>query len=180
MTEYPNYFSQKVLLSLGSNIGDSRLIILKAIDSLDKIEGISVLKISSFYETEPFGFVEQANFINVSVLLETLLLPFELLKICKQIEFSLGRKQRPRWYEREIDIDIVLFADLSINSDILVLPHPQMHLRRFVLQPSAEIAPEMQHPVLKRSVASLFANCSDVLKVEITNIEDISEHILTD
>ncbi|MFA6451766.1 MAG: 2-amino-4-hydroxy-6-hydroxymethyldihydropteridine diphosphokinase [bacterium] len=139
-------FQETVILSLGSNLGDSKINILKAI-SLLKEKGFSVSDISSFYKTSPVGKTDQPDFINCAIIGSTLLLPHELLAVCKEIETILGRDQKsPHWSARIIDIDIIFFGCRKIKSPDLTVPHPMFAGRLFVLMPVAEIAPDFALP----------------------------------
>lgn len=143
-------------LSLGSNLGDRVANLRQAIHQLD---GLGVVQaVSSFYETEPVEVMqEQPWFLNCIVALETELDPRELLDRILALELTMGRRRIEPKGPRTIDIDIVLFGDAVINSPELTVPHPGMQQRRFVLEPLAEIAAEIQHPVLKRSARELLA-----------------------
>jgi 2-amino-4-hydroxy-6-hydroxymethyldihydropteridine diphosphokinase len=142
-----------VYLSLGSNLGDREAHLRDAIASL-KRKG-KVLSISSFYETEPVEFMDQAWFLNCAVALETTQTPDQLMGAILNIERELGRQRIQRKGPRIIDIDILLFSDRIIDSKELTVPHPAMHQRRFVLEPLAEIAPDARHPQLKKTIREL-------------------------
>ncbi len=154
-------------LSLGSNLGDRLGYIRKAADSISKISGVTVARLSSVYETDPFGVTNQPRFLNTAVGLTTSLPPSELLGALKATETSLGRVRRERWREREIDIDIVFYDQMLLESDELTIPHPGAHLRRFVLLPIAEIAPEFIHPVFNKSVRQLLDACGDKSEIRL-------------
>ena len=142
-----------VYLSLGSNIGDRESHLRDAISRLEKKGRIK--SIASFYETEPVEFTDQARFLNCALALETEEAPEQLMESVLHIEQEMGRKRQQDKGPRTIDIDILLFSDTIIDSPKLTIPHPAMHERRFVLQPLAEIAPEVRHPVLKKTIREL-------------------------
>ncbi len=154
-----------VLLSLGSNLGAKVIKIQQAIDYLKNNKILENIKVSSFYETEPVGFKKQPNFLNCAIVGKTNLTPFELLEVCKKIEKELGRKERPKWHEREIDLDIILYGNKILNTEFLSLPHPQAEKRKFVLLPANEIAPELVFPNHNKTVNQLLQNCSDNSRV---------------
>lgn len=151
----------KVLLSLGSNLGSRTDNIKNAIHLLESRNVLENLKISSFYETEPVGYKEQPNFINVAVIGETNLSPENLLDACKSIEQSLGRQNRPKWHEREIDLDIILYDSKIIDTEGLKIPHPQLTQRRFVLVPANEIASKWIVPTVNKTIAEILQECTD-------------------
>lgn len=136
----------QVFLSLGSNMGTREEYLKKAINLLDKDLSIDVKKLSSIYETEPFGDVEQDNFLNMVIEVETSLTPEELLKSAMKIEKDLDRVRTIRWGPRTVDIDILLYGDKEVNTDDLIIPHAGIAMRAFVLVPLLEIAPEVKLP----------------------------------
>lgn len=154
-------------LLLGSNLGDKRGIISRAISEIDTRIG-SVVKQSSFYASEPWGFEALEDFINAVVEVETFLNPGEILHEILEIEKATGRtRSRSQAYaSRVLDIDILFYDDLIMESDNLFVPHPRMHLRRFTLMPLNEIAPALVHPLFKKSVATLLEECTDRLFVK--------------
>jgi len=142
-----------VYLSLGSNVGDRENHLRDAMARL----GIEdrVASVSSLYETEPVEFASQPWFLNCAVAVATTKMPEVLMAALLHIEQEMGRMRTQKKGPRTIDIDILLCGDTILNSTQLTIPHPAMHERRFVLEPLAEIAPEAQHPVLKRTVREL-------------------------
>lgn len=145
--------SQLVYLSLGSNIGDRQTHLREAVGELETLGRVA--SVSSFYETEPVEFTEQAWFLNCAVALETTKKPEQVLEGILQLEQQMGRQRLQKKGPRTLDIDILLFADAILDLPELTIPHPAMHLRRFVLEPLAEIAPEAQHPALKKTIREL-------------------------
>ena len=156
-------------IGFGSNIGDRLTHIQNAIHTLSKTEGVILQKISSVYKTDPVGYEAQAHFLNGVAAIQTDLPPLSLLHALKDIETAIGRKHRIRWGPREIDLDILIYGDLRLQTEKLVIPHPEMHLRRFVLVPLAEITPDLVHPVFQETIHALLERLEDdksVLKKE--------------
>jgi 2-amino-4-hydroxy-6-hydroxymethyldihydropteridine diphosphokinase len=148
-----------VLLSLGSNTGNSSRNLKDAIGYLHSMNSTDVVKISSVYKTAPWGKTDQSDFLNQSVLISTYLTVVELMENILSIEKQMGRVREEKWGPRIIDIDIILFGDEVVSSAQVVVPHPFMQERKFVLEPSLEIAAEMVHPVLNKTVAQLLVSC---------------------
>jgi 2-amino-4-hydroxy-6-hydroxymethyldihydropteridine diphosphokinase len=145
--------SARVYLSLGSNVGDRASQLRDAQARLNAAGRI--VKVSSFFETEPVDFTNQPWFLNCAVELETTRTPQQLMAKILRIEKEMGRRRAQKKGPRSIDIDILLFGDETISSPELTIPHPAMHERRFVLEPLAEIASEARHPMLNKTVREL-------------------------
>ncbi|SNZ06486.1 2-amino-4-hydroxy-6-hydroxymethyldihydropteridinediphosphokinase [Persephonella hydrogeniphila] len=150
---------EKVFLALGSNISDKESYIKKAVDKLS--EFVKDIQIAPVYVSKAVGFEDQPDFYNTVIKGFTQLDPFELFKMTKNIEKELGRVERFRWGPREIDIDILFYGNLILDTEYLVIPHPRLHERDFVLQPLFDIEPEFIHPVLKKTVKELLFNLRD-------------------
>lgn len=133
-------------VGLGSNLGDREQTIRRAFDELTRTPGVSDAACSSLYYSEPWGFVEQPPFVNAVARLSTALGPIELYCALRRIEGLLGRTRTFRWGPREIDLDLLLHGDLQINRRGLIVPHPSMHERAFVLAPLGELFPEYRSP----------------------------------
>jgi len=145
----------RAYIGLGSNMGEREKYLARAVDALGATPGVEVVKVSSFYETEPVGYTDQPMFVNAAVAVDTTLSPVELLRETQRIENALGRVRSIRWGPRTIDIDILLYGDEVVNTKELTVPHPLMHERGFVLAPLAEVAPDAVHPVLRLTVREL-------------------------
>ena len=158
-------------IGLGSNLGDRARNIRKALKMLNKADGVSVLAISSLYETEPEGYEDQGWFVNAVAQINTDSSPNELLGLCKKIEREMGRKKTVRWGPREIDLDILLYDRLRLNSPNLVIPHPRMRQRAFVLAPLAEIDGSILHPVLDKTIEALLVELQTTKSVQKINNE---------
>lgn len=149
--------TKRLYLSLGTNLGNKRENLTRAIELLSLALG-KCIAVSQFIETAPWGFDSENSFLNCVAAFDTALAPMQLLDMTESIERELGRTQKSNnghYRDRIIDIDILLYGDNIIVSDRLTIPHPLMHKRDFVLEPLAEIAPETQHPVLHKSIKQL-------------------------
>lgn len=154
-----------VALGLGSNLGDRKENLLRATSEIAEAIG-KIIRISPFFETEPWGFQAKEQFLNMALIAETELVPEDILETIKSIETGMGRLSHGRKYEsRTIDIDILLYDSTIIKRKDLIVPHPHMHDRKFVLAPLSEIAGEMIHPVFKKSISELLASCSDTCSI---------------
>ena len=152
-----------VIIGIGSNLGDRALNCEKALEGISGFSDIA--RVSSFYETEPVGKEDQPGFINCVAEIETELQPHELLGRLKAVEKNLGRERIEKWGPRTIDLDIIFYGDRIIDDSELCVPHPEAHLRRFVLEPLSEIAPGLMHPVLHATVSDLLSRLNDSKKV---------------
>ena len=155
-----------VYIALGTNLGERKANLRAAITSMPP--EVNVLAESHVYETPPWGYEDQPAFLNMVVKAETGLEPEPLLTYLKQIEAELGREQNFRWGPRLIDLDILFYDDLIIESPPLVIPHPRLHERGFVLVPLADVAADYVHPVLGEFVWELLS------KADVSGIEPLS------
>lgn len=142
-------------IGLGSNLDDRFSYLQKAVELIEQSSLCRIIKISSVYETKPFGIKDQGNFLNGVIAIETELELHALLDFLKGIEQQLGRKKREKWECREIDLDILFFDDLVYSDERVTVPHPYIPVRDFVLVPLCEIAPGFFHPVLQKSICDI-------------------------
>jgi 2-amino-4-hydroxy-6-hydroxymethyldihydropteridine diphosphokinase len=155
--------SQNIIyLGLGTNLGDRQENLLTAVDLLSP--KVSVLAQSPIYQTPPWGYTDQADFLNQVIKAETKLRPTALLRYLKKIEKRVGRTATFRWGPREIDIDILFYADRVIKRKKLTIPHPRVHQRAFMLVPLADLSPELHHPVSGKTIAQLLTevDCTEI------------------
>lgn len=148
-------FWHTAYIALGSNLGDKQAYLDGAVDALGRTEGCRVETVSSYLATEPYGGVEQDEFLNGCLRLRTLLTPQELLDELHRIEQDAHRERLIHWGPRTLDLDLLLYDDAVFETETLIVPHVEMELRDFVLRPMAEIAPNLRHPVLKRTMTQL-------------------------
>lgn len=149
-------------LGLGSNKNEPRLQIDKAIVEIKKLSFFKVLKVSPYYESKPQEVEEQDDFINAAILIDTSLPLRESFSALKDIENRIGNDKPFRYGPRKIDIDILLFDNQIVNFKDLIVPHPKMHMRDFVLKPLLDIFAEGRHPLFKKTVSELFNNLPNV------------------
>ncbi|QOY37489.1 2-amino-4-hydroxy-6-hydroxymethyldihydropteridine diphosphokinase [Anaerobacillus isosaccharinicus] len=150
-----------VFISLGSNMGN-RLEFLKfGVKCLDENVNISIKRYSSIYETAPVGLLDQADFFNMVVEIETFLTPLELLKYTQEVQKKAGRKFNIRWGPRTLDLDILMYNQENIEMDVLTVPHPRMYERGFVIIPLREIAPSLYFSSVKKTIQQVYQELLD-------------------
>lgn len=150
----------RVFLGLGSNMGDRKAYLDGAVQGLKEADQVSLIKISSYRETPPYGMVDQDPFLNAVVEIETTLAPYPLLDLCQSLEQAAGRVRKVHWGPRTLDVDILFYDREILGLDRLAVPHPDLVNRAFVLEPMAELAPNFIHPVNKLTMAK----CLEVLE----------------
>jgi 2-amino-4-hydroxy-6-hydroxymethyldihydropteridine diphosphokinase len=148
-------------IGFGSNVGDRLTHIQQGLRCLSKAADVLLTAVSSLYETEPVGYAAQEWFLNGVAAIETDQPPHQLLALLKHVEKQIGRQQRSLQGPRELDLDLLIYNQSCINTPDLVVPHPKMHQRRFVLIPFAEIAPDTIHPILKQNIQTLLGESTD-------------------
>ena len=151
-------------MHLGSNIGDRKVHIARAIQMIEESIG-PIWASSAYYETEAWGKGDQDDFINIALEVEHYMTPNQILKTVNRIEDDLGRERKEKWGARTIDIDIIFVEDIVVDTDKLTLPHKWMEKRNFVLYPMVEIAESFIHPVLNKTLAELLEECEDTTKI---------------
>jgi len=152
-------------IGIGSNQGDRVFNCKKALRDISNWQYGKILKVSSWYETEPWGMKEQERFINAVVKISTLCSAFEVLDFLKYTEQKLGKEKLTKWGPRSIDLDLLFFNQDIIETEELVVPHPYLHMRRFVLQPMVELEPQWIHPVFQKPVNYLLKTLKDNSRV---------------
>jgi len=148
-------------IGVGSNLGDKLDNCRKAIELVDNIEGCTVMKQSGFYRTEPVGVTSQDWYVNGVICVETGLSAQNLLRSLLSIETGMGRVRKQRWESRIIDLDILLYGHHVIDEKNLIIPHPRMHIRRFVIMPMVQLDPDLVHPVLGRTMSELLDDLAE-------------------
>lgn len=159
----------QVYLLLGGNLGDRILNLSSALQAIQDRIGEIELK-SAVYETKAWGVEKQPDYLNLVVVVKTELKPIEILNKTQKIEQELGRKRLEKWGARTMDIDILFIDNEVLNTERLTIPHPLINVRKFVLLPLLEIAPNFIHPIFKDSIKNLYLKCDDRLLVEKLNI----------
>ena len=152
---------------LGSNLGERESLLKKAITMIGESCG-DIVNLSKIYETEPWGFVAENNFLNQVIMIKTKLGPHDLLKELLSIETVLGRQRdetKKGYSSRPMDLDVLYYDDLIVDEEDLILPHPRLHQRRFTLLPLCDIAPDFEHPVFKKTNEALLEECEDTSEV---------------
>lgn len=147
----------KVFLGLGSNVGESEVNLRTAIKLIEKNKQVVLINNSSLYETKPYGPVSQNNFYNLVVEIKTEYSPTDLFDFLKEVEQKIGREPAERWGPRSIDIDILLYSDVVVHSEVITIPHKDMLNRDFVLLPLLEIEPDIVHPELHKKVNEIMS-----------------------
>src|SRR5690625_662184 len=145
----------RVYVALGTNIEPREQYLQDALELLTKDKRVNILKKSSIYQTVPVGYTDQPDFLNMVIEIDTSLIAIDLLDVCQEIEENLGRKRTIRYGPRTIDLDILVYNQEDRQSERLIIPHPRMHERAFVLVPLREIAPKLDVPKIKKQVVDL-------------------------
>lgn len=154
-------------IGIGSNIDEPLEKCRQAVYELSRSYGVLLLKKSSLYLTEPWGSEDQPDFINLAVAVETSISAESLLELCKKIERKLGRQPSWKWGPRAIDLDLLLYGQSIIKKQGIELPHPRLHLRRFVLEPLLELQPDLIHPLYRKHLAYFLWQLGEEQKVEL-------------
>ncbi len=166
MTQITPPTAPDIFIGLGSNLGDREKNLIRALKALEE-EGVQIHRLSGLYETEPVGFAQQPDFLNLVAGIATSLSPLQLLSCLLEIEQRLGRIRKIHWGARTIDLDLLCFQHIIRQEEPLILPHPRLHERRFVLIPFAEIAAGYHVAGLNASVRELLQVCADAHTVRL-------------
>lgn len=159
-------FWHEAYIGVGSNMGDKKAYLDQAVAALDSTCDCCVEKVSTYLVTEPYGGVEQDDFLNACLMVKTLLSPEELLDRLHEIEQDAHRERIIHWGPRTLDLDILLYDDLVMETDDLIIPHIEMQKRDFVLTPLSEIAPNKRHPILRKTITELKQNLAEKKELE--------------
>ena len=154
---------KKAYLSIGSNMGDKEQYVNEAVEKIKAHSLIKIVRVSELLVTKPYGGVEQDDFLNGAIELETLLSPIELLHFLQKTELEAGRERKIHWGPRTLDLDILFYEDVISQTKELMIPHPDMQNREFVLKPLAELCPYYMHPLLNKSVKQMLEELSEEL-----------------
>lgn len=163
----PEPQNRRVFTGVGTNMGDRAGNIIRALYELHVLDGVQIVQVSGLYNTEPVGNVEQDDFLNAVVELQTAYLPEELLKALQKIEQKMGRVRKTHWGPRIIDLDILCMGNVIMNTKSLTLPHPEIGKRCFVLAPFCELAPDYRLAGYQDTVQQLLTETPDRSKVEL-------------
>jgi 2-amino-4-hydroxy-6-hydroxymethyldihydropteridine diphosphokinase len=153
--------NHKVFIGIGTNLGDRSKNIEEALNNL-KLKEVTIVHQSPIYETEPYGLTDQPKFLNCAIETNTTLSPQELLETLLKIEKKMGRERKIPWGPRIIDLDILFYGDLVVNEESLIIPHPDLQNRFFVLKPLSDIAPEFLHPVSKKTIKQMLKDLENL------------------
>ena len=153
-------------IGIGSNLGTPEKNCTKAIEKISNTKDIKIISKSSFYQTEPIGGVQQGWFVNSAIEIETDLSPENLLSVLLNLELAMGRIRKEKWGPRLIDLDLLFYGNLVLENKSLILPHPEIQNRKFVLVPMSEIAENLIHPTLTKTIKTLHQESSDITIVK--------------
>ncbi|MCD4818251.1 MAG: 2-amino-4-hydroxy-6-hydroxymethyldihydropteridine diphosphokinase [Candidatus Cloacimonetes bacterium] len=148
----------KYYIGLGSNLGKRKENILKAINFFKNYDKITFIKSSKIIETEPYGNIGQPNFLNCVIVIGSEIKPIDMLNICLKIEQKMGRKRTIKWGPRIIDIDILICDNQIVNENNLIIPHPELYKRKFVLTSLNELCPEFIHPIINKKIKTMYGS----------------------
>ena len=153
-------------IGIGSNLGTPEKNCTKAIEKISSAKDIKIISKASFYQTEPIGGVQQGWFVNSAIEIETDLSPENLLSVLLNLELVMGRTRKEKWGPRLSDLDLLFYGNLVLENKDIILPHPEIQNRKFVLIPMSEIAENLIHPILKKTIKTLLQKSSDVTIVK--------------